>query len=354
MLPQNSAAARESPREIAGNPAHGQVATLREPEAARVAVILVHFHAEEWLRRSLDALQRQTRPPDRILVVDNGSGEADLSAALTSFPQVELLRPGRNLGFAAGNNLAVAAAVDCSWIALLNVDALPAPDWLQQLLAAAEQSPECVAFGSQLLVAEDPQRLDGSGDVYHCSGRPWRRDHGQPVAEGSVETAGTVSPCAAAALYQRAAWLHVGGLDEHFFCYLEDVDLGLRLALAGYRYRYVPSSHALHAGSAVTGRHSSFYVYHGQRNLVWTYFKNMPGWLFWKYLPQHLLLNILGLVWFIIKGRGLSILRAKWDALRGLPRVWRQRQAIQKKRRISVRDFDSLLAHGPRGLFTGR
>ena len=65
-----------------------------------------------------------------------------------------------------------------------------------------------------------------------------------------------------------------------------------------------------HIGSAVTRRHSAYYVYHGQRNMVWAYVKNMPGILFWKYLPQHLLLNLIAVAWFMIRGRGLSVLRA--------------------------------------------
>ena len=143
------------------------------------------------------------------------------------------------------------------------------------------------------------------------------------------------------------------GLDETFTCYLEDVDLGLRLQLAGYRYRHVPESIVHHIGSAVTRRHSAYYVYHGQRNMVWAYVKNMPGFLFWKYLPQHLLLNVIAVVWFIIRGRGISVLRAKWDALRGLPRAWRQRKLIQQNRRMSVTDFDAQLAHGLPRLLRG-
>ncbi|HEY2251933.1 MAG TPA: glycosyltransferase family 2 protein, partial [Planctomycetaceae bacterium] len=166
-------------------------------------------------------------------------------------------------------------------------------------------------------------------------------------------TEGTNAPCAAAAMYRHDAWLDVGGFDEAFVSYDEDMDLGLRLCLAGHRYRHVPESIVKHIGSAVTGRHSDYSVYHGQRNVVWTYVKNMPGIMFWKYLPQHLLFNLLTVAWFIVRGRGTSVLRAKRDALRGLPRVWRQRRLVQQKRRLPVHDFDAQLSHGIRQLLRG-
>ena len=93
------------------------------------------------------------------------------------------------------------------------------------------------------------------------------------------------APCAAAALYRRAAFLEAGGFDEHFFCYMEDVDLGFRLRLLGYRCGYAPAAIVHHVGSGTTGARSPFTVYHGHRNLVWTYVKNMPTPWFWLYLP---------------------------------------------------------------------
>ncbi|MBI3865524.1 MAG: glycosyltransferase family 2 protein [Planctomycetia bacterium] len=319
----------------------------------RVAVITVNYHSEHYLQQCLTALARQSYQPDRVVVVDNGSNPDRLDEILGGYPRVELLRMPENVGFASGNNRAVDHITDCRWIVLLNVDTIPEPDWLKALMDAANRHPECVFFGSLLMIANSPELIDGTGDVYHCSGRAWRRDHGEPVARGHLATSGTVAPCAAAAMYRYDAWVAAGGLDDSYFCYLEDIDLGLRLQLAGHKFLHVPESVVYHVGSAVTRRHSPHYVYHGQRNLVWTFVKNMPGRLFWKYLPQHLLLNLLSVVWFIFRGRGLSVLRAKWGALRGLPRAWRQRQAIQKSRQISVEEFDRLLAHGLAGLLRG-
>jgi len=312
----------------------------------RVAVILVNYHSEQYLQPCLEAVARQSLKPNRLIVVDNGSDRDRLEQIVRGYANAELIVMPTNVGFAMANNRAVETVKDCRWIALLNVDTIPEADWLYALMQAAIAHPECAFFGSQLVIANSAGLLDGTGDVYHCSGRAWRRDHRMPVAKAHTDTEGTVAPCAAAAMYRYDAWLAAGGLDESFTCYLEDVDLGLRLQLAGCRYRHVPESIVHHIGSAVTRRHSAYYVYHGQRNIVWAYVKNMPGILFWKYLPQHLLLNLIAVAWFVIRGRGVSVLRAKCDALCGLPRVWRQRRLIQQNRRMSVRDFDAQLAHG--------
>jgi GT2 family glycosyltransferase len=162
------------------------------------------------------------------------------------------------------------------------------------------------------------------------------------------------SACAAAALYRRDALLEIGGFDERYFCYVEDVDAGFRLRLRGYRCLYVPDAVAHHVGSATTGKGSDFSTYHGHRNLVWTFFKDMPGPLLALYLPQHLILNVLSVVWFSMRGQARTILRAKWDALRGLPAVLRDRRRVQRLRRIGARDLRSAMARGWRAPYSAR
>jgi len=310
-----------------------------------VAVIIVNYHGGMLLHRCLAAVQAQTLRPRRVVVVDNGSDDG-LTAIREEFPWVEILEPGVNLGFAAANNQAVACVGDVYWVALLNPDAFPEPHWLQYCVAFAQQHPEHGSIGCRLLNAEQPDMLDGTGDCMHVMGWPWRRDHGFPLALGHLDDGEILSPCAAAALYRREVYQALGGLDENFFCYLEDVDLGLRLQLAGYSCGYCAQAVVHHAGSAITGRRSDFTIYYSQRNLLWNYVKNLPAGLFWRYLPWHLLFHLLGVVSFSLKGQMRVVLRAKWDALRGLATVWRQRQAIQAQRRISAA---SLLARLERG-----
>jgi len=172
----------------------------------------------------------------------------------------------------------------------------------------------------------------------------WRRWHGSPVSAAADNEREVFSPCAAAALYRRSALREVGGFDEDYFCYVEDVDLGFHLRLAGYRCLYAPQSVAFHVGSGTTGgQHSDFAVYHGHRNMVWTFVKEMPGTLFWLLLPLHVVLNLASIIWFALRGQGGVIWRAKRDALLGLPKIWRKRQQIQKNRVASVADIWRML-----------
>ena len=130
--------------------------------------------------------------------------------------------------------------------------------------------------------------------------------------------------------------MSVGGFDDDYLCYFEDVDLGFRLRLFGHRCLLVPDAVVYHVGAAASGgQNSDFAVYHGHRNLVWTYVKNMPGAIFWPLLPLHIGLNLITIAWFVLRGQGAVILRAKRDALRGIPRMWRKRCEIRKHRVVS-------------------
>lgn len=317
----------------------------REGDTANVSVVIVNWNSGDMLRQCLASLATQLVLPDIVWVVDNASSDGS-AHCVHEFPNCRLLSPGANLGFAAGNNLAFRQCTS-EFVALLNPDAFADPCWLAALLAAAKANPDCASFGSRQLAAERPEFLDGTGDAYHASGLVWRQRHGKLQQPEDLQACQIFSPCAAAALYRRDALATAGGFDEEHFCYLEDVDLGFRLRLAGHRALYVPDAVVHHVGSATSGgQHSDFALYHGHRNLVWTYVKNMPGALFWLCLPLHILLNVVTLLVFAVRGRGHVMLRAKRDALKGLPAMWVKRRAIQKKRRASIGGIWRVLEKG--------
>lgn len=307
--------------------------TAMGPQGAMVRVVIINFNGAACLPRCLAALAAQTVSDFEVVVVDNAStdGSADLPLPDSRF---RWLRLGRNLGFAAGNNRG-AEGFAGEWLMTLNPDAFAAPQWLERLLAAARRHPGATMLGSTQLDDADDTRLDGTGDCYFVGGLMWRGGHGRPTAglppEGEV-----FGPCAAAAAYSAAAFRQVGGFDESFFCYCEDVDLAFRLRLAGGRCVQVADAVVRHQGSAIAGRASPFTHYHSARNRLWLFCKNMPGATLWLLLPAHGAITLALLAWAALRGHGAPVWRGIRDGVAGLPALWGERRRVQAARQVPV------------------
>lgn len=303
------------------------------------SILIVNWNSWELLSNCLEALSKQTCRDFKVFVSDNASDLPPPDNIFKIIPDLTYVQNDTNLGFAKANNKLL-EMVETDWVVLLNPDAFPEPYWLENLFKASQRYVDYAFFSSRLLQANSPELLDGDGDCYHISGLVWRNGHRTEKIRGINEPVEVFSPCAAAAMYSMEAINKVGGFDEDFFCYVEDVDLGYRMRLAGYRCLLVPDSVVHHVGSATTGsQHSDFAVYHGHRNLVWTFIKNTPGFLFWVLLPLHLLMNIVTVTWFSLRGQGRIVLRSKWDAVKKIPVFWRKRVKIQSSRVASVKDI---------------
>lgn len=305
-----------------------------------VSILIVSYNSSAYLERCLSSLTSQSYKSFRVIVIDNASTDrsTDILHVFSQKLDIEILALKNNIGFAAANNLGASIARG-DWLATLNPDAFPEPDWLANLVAASQRNPGCF-FTSRLIQAENPNLLDGEGDAYHISGLAWRRHYGMsvstPTQVSDSQKREVFSACAAAALYPLSDFRAVGGFDEDYFAYHEDVDLGFRLRLRGLRCIFVPAATVYHQGSASTGKESDFAIYHGHRNLVWTFVKNMPLAALLLFLPIHIMMNIFFLVSFLSKGRGRVIWNAKRDALSGLPKVLRRRNETQKHLHITT------------------
>lgn len=298
-----------------------------------VRVIVVNYESGPLLAHCLESLSRQLFAGFEAIVVDNGSGDGSLNGAVPDDPRFSVLAPGENIGFGAANNRAAAGATT-PFLATLNPDAYPEPGWLDALLGAAERYPDAVLFGSTQIDAKDPSLFDGVGDPYFAFGVAWRGEHGRasrnPAPGGAV-----FAPCAAAALYRTEPFQRVGGFDESFFCFYEDVDLAFRLRLMGGQCVQVADAVVHHVGSTSTGTDTPFASYHLTRNQIWTFLKNIPGPLLWALLPGHVLVQILVLLRGMTKGQGPAMFRGLRDALVGLGSVLRARRKVQGARQVA-------------------
>ena len=316
-----------------------------------ISILVLNWNGERFLQRCLNAISAQTFRDFEVLVLDNASTDGSSEGIETAWPGFQIHRYEQNLGFAQGNNRGARFARG-EWLVFLNNDAFPEPDWLLELVRAVRENPDFSFFSSRLLYADQPDLVQSSGDIYNISGYAWPRDNNIPSEQAHHTTEEVFSPSAAAAMYRREAFIEAGGFDEEFSSHHEDVDLGFRLRLLGHRCLYVHSAVVLHIGSASFGRESDRTVYQVQRNVVWSFMTNMPGWLWWKYLPAHLFANLVFLVYYTLRGQAGAVWKAKWDAARGLPGLHRKRMSIQHKRRVSLQEIDRLLDHHWWGPFT--
>ncbi|HEU4975918.1 MAG TPA: glycosyltransferase [Baekduia sp.] len=212
----------------------------------RVALVVPNRDGRRWLPALVAAVRAQTRPPDRFLVVDDGS--RDDSVAWLRERGVEVLERGASGGFAAAVNAGIAATGDCDAVALVNTDVELAPDWLERMAAALEGAPGAGSVACKMVRLDDPAVIDDAGDALRRDGACEQRGRGRRD-DGRFDRPGEVwGACAGAALYRRAALKQAGGFDERYGMYLEDVDLALRLRLTGWTCRYEPVE-ARHAGA---------------------------------------------------------------------------------------------------------
>jgi len=318
-------------------------------QAPALSVCVIAYNSGPTLRACLASLAAQTFTDFETLVIDNASPDPGDASIAAEFPGLRLVRNAENLGFAGAGNQGARLARG-RWFVLLNPDADADPTWLAELVAASRRHPGVKAFTSRQLMADQPGVLDGLGDVMSGYGIPYRggylgRDPGD-TAEGEV-----FSPCGAAMMIDRALFLDLGGFDEQFFCYGEDVDLGYRLQLGGEPTVVVPRAVVRHVGSASSGgRKSEFAVFHGTRNRFWVVAKDTPALLLPLVAPLHLAAVLYislrrpnrpyaGIVW-----------RAFVAAMRGLPQVMRSRARVQRDRRVSAWRIARAMTWDPRDL----
>ena len=304
-----------------------------------VRVIVLNWNGRSWLGGCLEALRQQVGGPFEIVLVDNGSTDGSADFVRERFPECRVVALGVNIGFAAGNN-AGARGATVPYLAFLNNDTKVDPGWLAALVAAAESDPSVGLVTSRVVFMDRPDVIDSAGDGYLRCGGAFKHLHGQRV-DGRLASREVFGACGAAFLIRRDLFEVLGGFDEDLFMVYEDVDLSYRARLRGGRCVYADAASVKHAGSASLGLASSLAVYHGQRNLEWTWIKNSPRALLVRSLPAHVLYNLAGLAAYARAGRLGAWCRGKVAALRGLPAVWRKRREVQ---RTAIADPDALWA----------
>ncbi|HVY12724.1 MAG TPA: glycosyltransferase family 2 protein, partial [Alphaproteobacteria bacterium] len=228
----------------------------------KFSLITVNYNGGARIAKCMQAAATQSFTDFEMLVVDNASTDTSRQTPVPD-DRFRWIDAGGNLGFAAGNNLAAKQAQG-EWLFLVNPDAYLEPECLATLHAATLRHPTCPLFGCTQLDDEFPDLLDGGGDCYYFAGLPWRGGKGWEI-EALPDEGEVWGPCGAAYLIRRDIFESLGGFDEDFFCYCEDVDLNFRMHLQGYKAIQVVEAFMRHEGSGITGAASPFSDFHGMR-----------------------------------------------------------------------------------------
>ena len=295
-----------------------------------VAVVVPNWNGRRWLERCLEGLSAQTTPASEVIIVDNGSTDGSTRVPAPDGLPLRIIELGRNTGFAFAANRGLEAAAAPA-VALVNTDVVLAPDWIERTSTALARDDRAAAVACKMVQMDDPQRLYDSGDFLRRDGVCEQRGRFE-LDDGRFDEPGEVfAPCAGAALYRRDALAAVGGFDERLFSYLEDVDLGLRLALAGWLCVYEPVS-ALHAGGGSAWQLDPPVEYWIERNTLLLVAKAFPL----RWAPQ-VAYRQLGWAWHAFQGRRLRVhLRGALAALIVLPAVRADRRRLRASAVVAV------------------
>jgi GT2 family glycosyltransferase len=294
-----------------------------------VAVIVPNWNGRRWLGQCLRALSEQTSPPAEVIIVDNGSSDGSLEL-VTDVPGARIIELHRNTGFANAVNVGIEAARSEA-VALLNTDVILDPDWIRRTSARLDADPGLAAVGCKMLQMDDPTRIYDTGDFLRRDGACEQRGRFDPD-EGRFDTGEEIfAPCAGAALYRRDAVLAAGGFDVRLFSYLEDVELGLRLRLAGWRCWYEPVV-ALHAGGGSSWQLDPPVEHWVQRNTLLIVAKYFSA----RWLPL-VIYRQLGWARHALREATLKAqLTGTLAALRLLPAMLRERREVRRNAVVSI------------------
>lgn len=295
-----------------------------------ISVVIVNYNATAYLERCLSAVCAQDYPALEIIVVDNASTDGSAEAAAKRFPQVQLLRSPKNIGFAAGTNLGIRAA-NGELIATLNPDTQVERGYFSEL-AAPMREPRVGMCAPLMVKMEQRDIVDSAGITIDPFGFAWNIGAGERVDVYAMPRR-VFGASAGAALYRRKMLDEIGLFDEDYFAFYEDADLAWRARNAGWEAVFVPTARVYHVHGGSFGRASPRKSYLLARNRWWTLVKNyrMSQLLF--YLPAIAVVDVAALIRAMWRFRSLEPLRGRLDASRQIRKMLAKRRALQNVQR---------------------
>ncbi|WP_026506382.1 glycosyltransferase family 2 protein [Butyrivibrio sp. MC2013] len=291
---------------------------------SNTTVVIPNYNGISYLKACLESIEKQTLLPE-LIIVDNGSSDKSLTFLEDNYPPVKKLPDGRSLhtkiisfdenkGFCEAVNAGIKAA-STKYVFLLNNDTVCKPDVVEKLEETMHHNKKAFSVQAMMVRMDNEYIIDDSGDYYNALGYAFCPGKDKLLAGISGKSRIT-SACAGAALYRREAFDHIGYFDPAHFCYLEDVDIGIRAGLFGYINIASPEAVVLHAGSASSGsRYNEFKQRLSAGNNIYLIYKNMPLLQLVINFPLILTGIAVKLYYFSRKGLGKAYAKGLMDGL---------------------------------------
>lgn len=306
-----------------------------------VTVILVNWNGARILPRALDSLQTQTYKRFNALVIDNHSSDNSLAMLGEKYPWVSVIAASQNYGYAEGVSRAV-REVKTPYFALLNTDAVADADWLRALVEQIKTDGNLAVATAQSLL-DNSDKLDAAGDMMSRWGVAYPRGRHKPA--DTVWSSDIFSGTGGYSLYRRDVWRQLGGFDNDFFMYYEDVDYCYRARLHGYDIAYVPTARVRHGlGVSSQKRGKNFTRRFVIRNAQYVYWKNTPWPIILRTLWRFLITNGYMLIAAVKAGAWREIGQAYGESFIMIPRTLQKRRRIQAQAKVAWRVIYGLLS----------
>jgi len=307
-----------------------------------VAVLVINYNGKHHLAECFDSLRKQDYGSFEVYLVDNGSVDGSVNFTQEKFPWVKIIAFNKNYGFAKAYNQAV-KQTNVELVAFLNNDTKADKRWLSEVVSCITYADKVVAAGSKMLFYDNPLILNHAGTKITQIGGGYSMgafEEDNPQKNG-LEFVGAV--CAGAMLVKRNPFLEVGGFDDDFFAYFEDVDLCWRFWLSGYKVVYCPKSIIYHKHGASFGKKSFFKSFLGVRNRVTTILKNYELNNAFKGFVISLLYDTFRVFFTLSKRKDPVLAKAIFKGyvavLLDLKRIFVKRRHIQRNRILSDKDL---------------
>lgn len=287
----------------------------KKDDGIRSTIIIPNYNGMKYIENCLASLANE---PAEVIVADNDSKDGSRELVQEKFPTVRLLALDQNYGFCTAVNRGIAESkrYKTTYVILLNNDTIVEPGFVRALERALDRDRKAFSAAARMVNLYHPERIDDAGDYYCALG--WAFAAGKDKPAAAYDKARQIfSACGGACIYRRSILEQIGMLDENHFAYLEDVDIGYRARIYGYRNLYVPEAVVRHAGSGVSGsRHNAFKVKLSARNNVYLLCKNMPPVQILLNLPFLLAGFLIKTIFFVKKKLGKSWFQGTAEGLR--------------------------------------